>query len=282
MYAKTGSHWVRLSTTTILSLLIWMVLARASGATYSFTNSQFISIDDSTNSLTKATPYPSTNYVVGLTGQVVTKVTVTLHGLSHTFPSDVSVLLVGPQGQRAVVMSETGGQSKYSVTNLTLTFDDDATNSLPVYTSLVSGSFKPTDGYVLLGYPQLPYDFPTPAPPGNSNSVAALSIFKNTDPDGLWNLYVLCDSGGSDSGSLSNGWSLGLSVLVPLQETRSQTNVILSWPGSATNCHLQFLSGPLGANGWSNVLNAPALNAGLLSVTNPISSTNTFFRLVGN
>ncbi len=72
--------------------------------------------------------------------------TVTLHGLGHDFPSDVSVLLFDPQGQSAIVMSKIGGQVKYSVTNLTLTLDDDAVNSLPVYSILVSGTFKPTNG----------------------------------------------------------------------------------------------------------------------------------------
>lgn len=240
-----------------------------------------MAINDSMNPLTKASPYPSSNLVAGLAGQVVTKVTVTLQGLSHTFPSDVSILLVGPQGQSAIVMSETGGQMKQSVTNLTLTLDDDTTNFLPVFTNLVSGVFKPTNGYLAFGSTNLPYDFPAPAPPGNSNSITAFSVFKKGDPDGTWNLFVLCDAAGNDTGCLSNGWSLNLSVAVPLQISHFQTNVVISWPASATNWHLQSLSDLSRPTAWSNVLAAPALFSGHFCVTNPISSGNAFYRLVG-
>ena len=44
-------------------------------------------------------------------------------------PSDVNVLLVSPAGGTVLLMSHTGGG--YSVTNLTLTFDDASTNTLP-------------------------------------------------------------------------------------------------------------------------------------------------------
>src|SRR5690242_19590777 len=79
-----------------------MTILAACSAPYTFSNTNFVAINDSANSLTPAMPYPSTNIVSGLTGQITTKVTVTLQGLSHTFPSDVSVLLVGPQGQSAI------------------------------------------------------------------------------------------------------------------------------------------------------------------------------------
>lgn len=247
-----------------------------------FSNTNLITINDSASPLTEAAPYPSANVVTGLVGRVVTKATVTLQGFSHTFPSDVSVLLVGPQGQMAILMSEVGGQQKYSVTNLTLTLDDNATNSLPVYTSLASGTFKPTDGYLSLGYPRFPYDFPPPAPPGNSNSVTALSVFNNLDPDGTWNLFVLCDAAGTDTGSLSRGWSLNLSVAVPLHIIRSGTNAVISWPASVTNGQLQWSSLLLSSNTWSNVVTTPISLAGQLTVTNPISGTNCFYRLVTN
>src|SRR5262249_54838437 len=39
--------------------------------------------------------------------------------------------------------------------------------------------------------------------------MASLSVFTNTDPTGVWSLYVLDDSSG-DSGSISGGWNLKL------------------------------------------------------------------------
>src|SRR4029077_14015764 len=68
-------------------------------------------------------PYPSATNVTGLTG-LVAKARVTLHGFSHSFPSDVNVLLVGPGGPGVLLMSHTGGGA--GVNNLDLTFDDGA------------------------------------------------------------------------------------------------------------------------------------------------------------
>jgi uncharacterized repeat protein (TIGR01451 family) len=68
-----------------------------------------------------AQPYPSPISVSGLNG-VVSDVTVTLSNLSHSFPSDLEMLLVGPGGQDAVLMATAGGA--YAVTNVTVTFDD--------------------------------------------------------------------------------------------------------------------------------------------------------------
>jgi len=215
-----------------------------------------------------------------LAGWKVAKATVTLHGLTHTFPSDISMLLAGPQGQSAILMAQTGGQNRYSVTNLTLTLDDDATTSLPIYTSLVSGTFQPIDGYLILGYPHFPYDFPPPAPAGNSNSPALLGVFKNTDPNGVWNLFIVDDSSG-DTGSIAGGWSLSVAVGVPLQIVHARTNVVLSWPVAAANCSLQSALNLAPTTFWSNVTTVPVTNAGRLVVTNPAPQRSTFFRLIG-
>jgi len=249
----------------------------AYAAPLTFSNTNFISLGENQTLPTPAVPYPSTNIVSGLSGLVLQKVTVTLQGFSHTFPSDVDILLVGPQGQQTLLMGCAGGQNKYSVTNLTLTFDDDATNSLPVGSALTNGVFKPTDGCLALGY--LPPEFPPPAPAG-SNAPAALSVFKNTDADGTWNLFALSD-GTTDSGSIANGWSLNLTLAVPVQITHSGTNVVVSWPGSISNCTLQ-LAAILSAQAWSNVLTTPALGAGRFNVTNPVYPGNGFYRLIKN
>src|SRR6266516_1357118 len=60
-----------------------------------FTNSTTITIPDSG----PASPYPS-NITVGGLG-TVTKVTVTINGLTHTFPDDLDFLLVGSAGNTA-------------------------------------------------------------------------------------------------------------------------------------------------------------------------------------
>lgn len=280
MNSKAGSRWREL---VCAGVCLGAIDPVSRSATFMFSNTNLVAINADTSPPTKAVPYPSGIGVAGLNGQVVTKVTVTLQGFSHTFPSDVDVMLVGPQGQEAVLMANAGGKDRYSVTNLTLTFDDSATNSLPLFTSLVSGTFKPTNGYLdpYFGYSSLPFNFPPPAPPGNSNSLSLLSVFRNTDPSGTWNLFVVSDVSG-DSGMISNGWSLNLSVAVPLQIIHSRTNVVISWPASATNGHLQLSPTLFSPNTWTNVTTAPASYAGRFNVTNPILEGNAFYRLVTN
>ena len=92
--------------------------------TTSFANPSAIIINDNTT----ATPYPSTINVNGL-GGLVTKATVTLTNLNHTWPSDIDALLVSPTGQKSYLMAKCG--SSYTINNVTLTFDDAAPNSLP-------------------------------------------------------------------------------------------------------------------------------------------------------
>ena len=141
-----------------------------------------------------ATPYPSTCEVSGRTG-VVTEVLMSLDGLSHAYPDDIDILLVGPGGQNATVMSDAGGF--IDATNVTIGLDDAAGSPLPDSGQLVSGIFQPTN----FGVGDL---FPAPAPTPREGS--ALSIFNGTNPNGTWSLYVVDDRGG-DFGSIS-AWGL--------------------------------------------------------------------------
>jgi len=254
----------------------------ASGASFSFTNSQFVAINDSANDLTESSVYPSAIQVTGLSGLILTNLTITFPSFSHSFPSDVSVLLVNPQGQSAVVMSESGGQDRSPVTGISLTFDDNAGSPLPEYFPLTTGTYQPTDGYLGLGYTNLPYDFPAPALAGNSNSPASFSLFNGVDPSGVWNLFVLCDSSGTDSGALSNGWSMTLEVGVPLQAAVSRTNVVISWPAAASNSVLQGTTTLSPSSVWSNITTIPKASAGRFFVTNEISSASAFYRLMSD
>src|SRR6185369_1599680 len=70
----------------------------------SFSNAAPITIVDEA----AASLYPSVVQVANVTG-AVTKVTVTLHGLSHTYASDLDIMLVAPGGQSIMLMSDAGG-----------------------------------------------------------------------------------------------------------------------------------------------------------------------------
>ena len=125
-----------------------------------------------------ATPYPSTCEVSGRTG-VVTEVRMSLDGLSHTYPDDIDVLLVGPGGQNALVVSDVGGST--DVSHLTIGLDDAAGSPLPDSEPLVSGVFQPTN----FGAGDV---FPAPAPTPSGGS--PLSVFKGTNPNGPWSLTL--------------------------------------------------------------------------------------------
>ncbi|HXJ76522.1 MAG TPA: Ig-like domain-containing protein, partial [Candidatus Dormibacteraeota bacterium] len=94
--------------------------------TRSFTNTTAMTIP----SVGNATPYGPVIAVSGM-GGVISNVTATLRGLSHTYPADVDVLLVGPGGQNAMLMSDVGGAG--DLVNLTLTFSDAAASGLTAW-----------------------------------------------------------------------------------------------------------------------------------------------------
>ena len=120
----------------------------------------------------------------------------TLTGISHTYPDDLDVLLVGPGGQKVILMSDSGGGA--DLNNVTLTFDDAAASNLADSTAILSGTFKPTN--FATGD-----SFPAPAPAGPYGT--AVSTFSGLDPNGTWSLYVL-DDAAIDSGSIAGGRSL--------------------------------------------------------------------------
>ncbi|PEJ91019.1 hypothetical protein CN688_25345 [Bacillus toyonensis] len=169
--------------------------------TGTFANPALITINDSDTPPTPATPYPSPIEVTGLCSSI-TKVTVTLKGLSHETPADIDILLVGPQGETVFLMSDAGFD--IPISNVDLTFDDDATTSLPFDSEISSGTYKPTN------YTLIPDDFPAPAPVSPYGST--LSVFNSTNPNGTWNLFVV-DNFSANSGSIADGWELTITTV---------------------------------------------------------------------
>ncbi len=148
-----------------------------------------------------ATPYPSTVMVSGLPAPV-TDVNLVLSRLSHAVPEHLDFLLVGPGGQRAVVMSDAGGTSLGGP--FTLTLDDEAATPLPDGDGLASGTYRPANHAG-----DDPFPPPAPSPVGAGSS---LSVFDGTDPNGTWGLYAFDDTAG-DAGDIG-GWSLQINPAV--------------------------------------------------------------------
>jgi subtilisin-like proprotein convertase family protein len=175
----------------------------AAAATSSYSNTTVITIPDSG----PGSLYPSPVTVAGANNGV-TDVNLTLSGLSHTCTTDLDLLLVGPQGQKALVMSDKGDCS--TVTGVNLTLDDAAATPLPEGAPLTTGTYQPGDNDWGSAEPDV---MPAPAPdPDVPGTGSALSVFNGTNPNGVWNLYV-SDQWSGDSGQLAGGWSLQISTV---------------------------------------------------------------------
>ncbi|MCB0035441.1 MAG: DUF11 domain-containing protein, partial [Anaerolineales bacterium] len=177
--------------------------------------------------------YPSSIFIDSVPG-LVRNITVTLENVSHTFPQDLSILLVGPTGQSVILMSEAaGGQD---ADNVTLTFNDSGT---PVPTN---GLLTDTLVYRPSNY-GLSTPFPAPAPAGPYGG--SLSAFNNSSPNGQWRLYVI-DTVDSDGGVI-DGWRLEITAattdtvtmaeFLPTTSTPSMTSTPAGWQFDALSTH---------------------------------------------
>ena len=181
--------------------LLTAVLSATDTFSQTFVNSAAINVADNST----ATVYPSTINVSGVFGRV-TRVVVTLNGFTHSRPDDIGVLLVGPAGQKVVLMADTGGSTAV-VTPVNIPFDDRAAAYLADNAAITNAISKPTlglSGSVGDGNTHAA-NFPAPAPAGPYS--VQLSDFDGTGANGVWSLYVDDDTAGS-TGSIANGWTL--------------------------------------------------------------------------
>jgi len=186
-----------------------------------FTNSNPIEIPEtnSTADPEPVVPYPSDIDVLGLTG-VVTSVSVTINGLTHSSPDDLDMLLLGPSGQTFHFWSDVGGTN--AVSNITVTVADNAVRPLPDSAALVDGgTYEPFNADTTGD------DFPLPAigPPYNepapAGSATFAKIFNGLTADqvnGTWSLFITDDTDGN-GGTIARGWSLNISTAIPSTKT---------------------------------------------------------------
>jgi hypothetical protein len=165
-----------------------------------FNNTAPITIVDNAS----AAPYPSSISVSGFSAPV-TKVTASIIGLSHTFAQDISILLVGPGGQRVILDGGAGVNSILS--GLSLSFDDAAAEHLPLG-PVTNGVYLPTDYW-----PGRVFAAPAPAAP-YSTTLGALASTIN----GVWSLYVE-DFSILNSGDIAGGWSLAFTTFTVVTNT---------------------------------------------------------------
>lgn len=205
-FATPGSQTLTVADTINGTLTDTKAITVNAACSTTFTNTSAITIPAGAPTTTSgpATPYPSTIVVGGLK-QTINGMSVTLNGLTHTFPADIDVLLVGPGGQKMIIMSDAG--TSLDVNNITFTLADSAAALLPSGTVLTEGTFKPTDHLpgadpFAVPAPAGPYSDPAPA-----GTATFASVFNGANPNGTWSLYVV-DDAGADVGNFSGGWSL--------------------------------------------------------------------------
>jgi subtilisin-like proprotein convertase family protein len=237
---------VALATTVAAAALALPSVAPAASKT--FTNASPVTIPNAGN----ASPYPSTIAVSGFAGPVQ-DVNVRLNGLQHPSDWDLTLLLVGPAGQRTILMSATGSATGPPAPNETFTLDDEAATSLttaPCSAQAVTpGSYKPTRATCGDANPEA---FTPPAPAGPYP--VSLSVFDGKPANGTWKLFII-DEATSDGGVLSGGWSV--IITGPTDRTPPQTTITKrpantttkqtatfgfssSEPGSTFECRLDF------------------------------------------
>jgi len=180
--------------------------------------------------------YPS-RILVTNAGASLNKISLTISNLNLPDPDDLELLLVGPQGQNFVLMTDSGGTAS-AANDVTLTFSDDAASAIPDNGPLATGAFKPTSVNVT------PASFPSPAPggpythPAPFGSATFASVFGGTNPNGYWSLYVMDDVTRSSVTAISNGWFL------TIQTTPSVTcpaDIIVSnVPGQCASSPVSF------------------------------------------
>lgn len=123
----------------------------------------------------------STQTVTGLSGPII-DLNVTIN-VTHTFVSDLEIVLISPSGTRIVLASGVGWSGDNFVETL---FDDEASNAIFNGSAPFTGSFRPAQ---------------------------PLSLVDGEDPNGLWSLEVT-DFFNEDQGQIQN-WTLGIQTGEP-------------------------------------------------------------------
>jgi subtilisin-like proprotein convertase family protein len=155
------------------------------------------------DAFTLGEPYPSRLAVSGLNRASILDVNVRLNTLNHSRTDDVDLLLVGPTGRTAIIMSDAGGQPTSGQTD-SPTIDDEAPIAFPDEGNVVTTSYKPSNY-------EVGTDDNFPGVAFNNNRL--LSTFDGTNPTGRWKLFVSDDDARSWVGFI-DGWQLQIKARV--------------------------------------------------------------------
>jgi len=154
-------------------------------------------------------PFPSVKVVSGAPASM-SSVTVSLFGLAHTWPADLQLFIMGPDGTCVGLMRSCGGS--YTISDVDIVFQDGATalptdnTGLNPANAIVSGTYQPTADPTVPIWSFAAGTTPTaPTPPAGF----LLSAFNGKDGNGAWSLWVI-DKAPGNTGTLAGGWDLTL------------------------------------------------------------------------
>src|SRR5215218_9939303 len=102
--------------------LLWLCAASAGAATVTFTSQGPFSIHD-------GPAFFAFEIQVANVVEPVTEISITFTDLFHTHPADIDALLVGPGGQKVMLMSDVGellSETESTIDNVNLFFRDGA------------------------------------------------------------------------------------------------------------------------------------------------------------
>ena len=179
---------------------------------------------------TTAAPYPSSITISGAAPTIGT-FSVAINGLTHTYPADVDLLLVGPAGQKMVIQSDAG--SGNDVVGVSYVLSDAGAAALPDGAFITTTTWKPASDVA-------GDTFPAPAPAGPYGEAAPAgaatfaSVFGGTNPNGAWNLYAYDDANG-DGGGIAN-WCIRLGAPLKISEFR------VRGPNGANDEYIEILN----------------------------------------
>ena len=213
------------------TLALLVASAIGAQAQTTFSNNTPIAVPG-TGTVGVSNPYPSTINVTGMSGSI-DEVSVTITNFTHTWPSDVDFLLVGPGGQTLIFCSDAIGGNG-GIIGRTYTFKDSAATVMPAAGFPESGEFQPANYGA-----NDPFATPAPGGPyGNAQTGGSdtfTSVFAGTAPNGTWSLYVVDDASG-DIGSI-DGWSL---TVAAGGDPASVTSLVSSLNPSNTGDNVTF------------------------------------------
>ncbi len=208
MREKRGTRRISLF---VAALLVGLLLpAAAQAETRTFVNA--FNLFPTGGALTEgpANKYPSSIAVSGVAG-TVTKVTVTLIGYTSGSPDDTDAVIVGPNGQKVMLVSDACGVNPSTFEDENWTFDDSASTFISdagPCSSFQDASFKPTN------YENPDDDDLTPGGGPAGPYLNKLSLLAGGSPNGAWKLFVFDDNPAVHGFDIS-AWALNLEIQPP-------------------------------------------------------------------